>query len=417
MRAHILGTGNPESIRYAEAAFAFFISAGYFKVHAYEAALYADITFLSGILVFLLTAISWVKNRIRVGRSLALVAAFYLAFVPAIAYQEWHPYAIDKTFRFFTLTLLTLIAPLFLIRSVVSLRRFVSALAIIGGAIMINVLYHLVIGDYGNRASGFYATTIASGRMIGLTMIYLLITMWLKVLPRWLCVPLLSIGGYELVATGARGPLIGLCLIILLSLALTERRSKIARVALLSLVIASAVLITSYYRSSLPAWSAERVGSLAGLDFGTSGQVRGDFIDLSWAAIQSNPLGIGLGGFMLLVPRAQGREFPHNIVLETAVEGGWVAATIFLIILCTAFRGLHGLVSTRTGQWVPLIALLMMSFLFINDLVSGELNDSRNLFAFVAIGLAAPVYWRKKAVAWGRKAVAGKNIWVSTQDK
>jgi O-antigen ligase len=84
------------------------------------------------------------------------------------------------------------------------------------------------------------------------------------------------------------------------------------------------------------------------------------------------------------------RQFPHNIVLETWLEGGWLAGITLVALLCVALLRLGLLSRLRTLRPESGVLAAMFVFLLLNDLVSGELNDSKVLFAVMAIALSFP---------------------------
>ncbi len=373
-----------------ELLFAFFLTAGYFKADPRFWWLPIDLTLLAALGTVGLVIWSFLKHRFRLPTALFLLLTLFVLFLPSLTVTEWHGYSAEKTIRFFTLTLLATIAPIFLIKSQEDLRRFCNALALVGIIMAIDALASLILqGEQLLRLTAFSANTIALGRAVGLALV------WFSVLAlegRFsFLTALIGIGslGFVLVSAGSRGPLIATALGILLTFMLFRWRAvhRTARLAIIILIVVLSVYINFQL---IPETSFQRIESFLKGDFGVSEQLRFQAYALSWKAIQENPLGIGLGGFATAINLWNdiSRQYPHNILLETLLEGGWLAGIylVILLVLSLLKAYLLGRRHNESPQFIMLFAILL--FLLVNAAVSGDLNDNKGLFALMGLTLA-----------------------------
>lgn len=372
-----------------ELLFALFLTAGYFKADPRFSWLPIDLTLLAALGTVGLVIWSFLKHRFRLPTALFLLLPLFVLFLPSIAVTEWHDYSAEKTIRFFTLTLLATIAPVFLIKSQEDLRRFCNVLALVGIIMAIDALASLTLqGEQLLRLTAFSANTIALGRAVGLALV------WFSVLAlegRFsLLTALVGMGslGFVLLSAGSRGPLIAAALGILLTFMLLRGRAvhRTARLAIIILIVVLSVYINFQL---IPEASLQRVESFLKGDFGVSEQLRFQAYALSWEAIQENPLGIGLGGFATVINLWNDvpRQYPHNILLETLLEGGWLAGTYLVILFVLSLLKAYSLSQRHkeSPEFTMLFAILI--FLLVNAAVSGDLNDNKSLFAFISLTL------------------------------
>jgi hypothetical protein len=75
------------------------------------------------------------------------------------------------------------------------------------------------------------------------------------------------------------------------------------------------------------------------------------------------------------------RQYPHNLLLETSLESGWLCGTATAAVLAAALAS-----AARGGGDAVLFAGLV--FCAVNALVSGDVNDNRALMAFLGAALS-----------------------------
>lgn len=377
-----------------ELVLALFLTAGQFKSDPRVEWLPIDLTLLIALATAAFVVWVFLKGQLRLPRSLFILLGFYLLFLPALFWTDWNSYAIEKTVRFFTLTLLATVAPLFLIRSRNELFRFLNALGLLGAIMTIDALLTLITqGEVvaarltTNQLTAFGATSIGFGRVIGTSLLWAAVLGVERRLNYLFALGVIGALAIVLLGSGSRGPLFGTLTAFVLMLVLHKRggASRMARVLMIAVVGGIVVRLSL---PLIPANSLLRIETFLEGTLGSSELSRLHAFTLAWPSIQENPLGIGLGGFAthnLWIHST--RQYPHNILLETLLEGGWLAGMYLIFLVLLALRRVHALVLHKA--WAPeamgLFAILC--FFLMNVMVSGDLNDNKALFALIGIGI------------------------------
>ena len=389
-------TGSRSLLGVKELVFALFLTSGQFKSDPRIEWLPIDLTLLTALATAAFVIGVFLKGQLRLPRSLFILLGFYFLFLPAIFWTEWNSYAIEKTIHFFTLTLLATVAPLFLIRSRNELFRLLNALALLGGIMTIDALLSLITqGEVvaarltTKQLVSFGATSIGFGRVAGTTLLWAAVLGVERRLNYVLALGVIGALAIVLLGSGSRGPLLGALAAFILMLALDKRRTA-SRMARILMIVVIGGIVVRLSLPLIPATSLLRIETFLGGTLGSSELTRLQAFSLAWQGMRENPLGTGLGGFATnnLWTRDI-RQYPHNILLETLLEGGWLAGMYLIFLVLLALRKVHALILHKA--WLPeamgLFAILY--FLVMNAMVSGDLNDNRALFAFVgmAIGL------------------------------
>jgi O-antigen ligase len=379
---------------FREYLFALFLLAGNFKPDPTLNESAIDLTVVTAAGTAACVAWRFFRAKPRPLKTSVLLLSFFALFVPTLLWTDWSGYAVEKASRFFTLTLLATLAPAFLVRTQDELRRFLSgflllcAIVVVAAPVMI-----LNEGNTLDRLAVFSATTIGTGRAIGVVTLLATLLWFETPISRTLLAVLLIILPTLLIATGSRGPLFAVPVALILTLVLFRKTIqvsfiRIAIVALLGIIV---------FRVSLPLvpWeSVLRVEAFASGELNTSETEREDFVSQSLQGIAHYPLGLGLGGFASkygVEADSNAREFPHNILLEAFLEGGWFVGLYFVYLLWRAFRGVYSAALNSNLSFEYQLTLCILVFLLCNDLVSGELNDSKVLLAFVGLGVGLGV--------------------------
>lgn len=353
---------------------------GYVKADPRLAWIPVDLTLIGAALTVACIAAAMFrqKGRIPIPRSIGWVALLWIMFVPATLLPGV-PLDMDKIGRLFTITLLAAVAPLFLIRSRADVRTFVTAFGLAGLVLALDALLRFgAMGGERFTASG--GSTIALGRVAGIALLWVLalaITRRIRLALALLLVPLVAVA---LLGSGSRGPLLFAAMSAVLMVGLVNRKQA-TRLALFG---SAGVFVAIQYWDRLPTAAIGRIVRLFAGGQDRSAITRVEAISRSWDLIQYNPLGIGWGGFAREVALwgSDARQYPHNIVVEVALEAGWFAAIVFIAYL---------VVSTRRAWTHPdkLYVLPLVSFVVLNAMVSGDVNDNRIMFGVIAIALAS----------------------------
>jgi O-antigen ligase len=150
----------------------------------------------------------------------------------------------------------------------------------------------------------------------------------------------------------------------------------------LSLLLVAMGVMFTLLIGYAPEASRSRIESLLSGQLNSSAVTRVDLYSESWQSIMLHPWGTGWGSFELL--GGADYRYPHNLVLETLVEMGWIAGAAFVgwvLWRCVATWH-HG------GTFEGMAILGVTAFTFVNAMVSGDLNDNRVLFFSIGMGYA-----------------------------
>jgi O-Antigen ligase len=385
-----------------EFTLALFLNAGLFKGDARLAWLPVDLTMLAAGITAVLVLWSIVaRNALDERRRHSAIwwpLGLAFVFLPALATTDWNPYAIEKASRFFTLTLVAAIAPIYLVDRRYRLQRFITALVIIAVVILADGVFQLATASGSMlRLTGFSATTISFGRIACIPLIVLASSILRKQLSVAKGVSLMLIPFGLLVAAGARGPLVaGIVVLLFGSFYLYGLRS--ARILVFAAIVVF-VLSGPWFWELVPEWSGYRVTEFFNGRFGDSEYARVELIGVSVENIITHPMGIGFGGLVgsyVSSDALETRVFSHNILLEAALEGGWLAGLFFPVAVLRAVRSALRIARLTRGDVDYAFVLMYLLYLGLGDLVSGELNDSKMFIAFIALSLTLP---RNTAIA------------------
>ena len=194
--------------------------------------------------------------------------------------------------------------------------------------------------------------------------------------------------------TGSRGPILSFCLVIILYFFLNFKRVFFRILALSSLFVfllfvTGAIEKLSRYQTVSRIFINIEEGGLR------KSNARSLLFEASFQEIKKHPLGLGSGNFIEYTDKSDFFKnkqlyYSHNLFFEIATEFGIISFFFFLIYL------LHSIyLSFKLNQKNKLQAGNMMFyifvFLFLNSLISGDLNDSRLLFIFLPLMLVKEI--------------------------
>ncbi|MCS7305979.1 MAG: D-glucuronyl C5-epimerase family protein [Thermoguttaceae bacterium] len=317
-----------------------------------------------------------------------------LGFGGNILLRPTGEYGIEKTLKFLTLTGWAFLGAPLLIYDYCSLRRFGWALLAISTLMSLDSLWHWQGPGEIAFARAFGSNYIALGRITGLGLLTIVFFLLPTEQKRWRRMALVGISGLLLWAeltAGARGPILAMVLSVIGVVAvelLYSSFQKIDRFTLRVLLgtIGVCVLIGLLAQSFFPTFLFRMEVLISKI--GESGLTRLLLYRESVRLWAEEPFwGLGPGGFALALAREDVRLYPHNLILELAVELGMVGVCIFLSLVAMAFR--NGLECFRTAsgskRTVVRYLLVLAVFFFLNAMVSGDINDNRVLFTALAL--------------------------------
>jgi O-antigen ligase len=242
-----------------------------------------------------------------------------------------------------------------------------------------------VVGGRFSSSSGQSPIELGRQAALGLLVGAFVLLAYRSVLMRIAAFATLPLIAVAFIASGSRGPVLGLVggLLVLLLLTLQDPDSRL-RVGLVALGGVAAAFVVGRL---VPPENVERALSvITGTEGGVSSNGRFELWSEAWSAFVQHPLGgIGTGSFAGTNP---GELYPHNLLLEVAAELGLVG---LLLVAGTLLYGVVALVQAWRGgeearPAVALVSALLVSML-LNSLVSSNLPTNNGLW--LAVGLAA----------------------------
>lgn len=381
------------------------------KVSSVQDRFPVDLTLAAAALVAALIASSLVFGVGRLeGRSWIPLTFAFATFLPAtIPTSEANPYSVQKVSALFTSILLVLAAPTILL--ITAQRRRIFLLVVTGIGFVLSAW--LIVGGstaVSGRVQIDNGNPIALGRMTAVAFVTCAVAaLGFRGRRRWVAVTGMAISAVATVSTGSRGPLaaavIGVLLVVLLS---RHHRSRLVTVAgLVSLTVAAGVAVSQF----APEGSLDRIGDATG---GASDAFRGHLISESLAVILAHPEGVGwglLGDHLSSSARSatQGyTQYPHNVLLEVAAEGGLLALVGLIVLLWVSWRRMRTAAVTPVGQ--ALLAVWVMSV--VSAMTSSDVIGNRLMWMMIGIGIATPLVIRKMVATPGVGGPKGTSIHV-----
>jgi hypothetical protein len=231
-------------------------------------------------------------------------------------------------------------------------------------------------------------TTIGTARVLGAGVVVALSFALVSTRLRWLWATVGAVGAGLTIAVGSRGPaisvMVSLSLVIVLAKVLKGRRTKA--------IIQGSLL----------------VGTLAYLSFASSARasdrvvlfIAGEQSDLgrqflfkeALRQLVTSPFGVGWGGFRvqssLGAISAGEAVYPHNMILEVWLEGGWIAGIVFVLLIGASLVGYVRLSVTPVGA-----ALLGLGLYWLAVAqTSSDINGNRMTWLALTVGVMG--VWR-----------------------
>lgn len=234
--------------------------------------------------------------------------------------------------------------------------------------------------------ANIYGRVVALGVVAALALVYGGRRSWMVFVP----VPAMLVA---VLLSGSRGALLSLVVALLVAVWLASRHSPPRQRRALWLLIAFAGAAFARWGWPLVSEMVQtRIIQASIVDRYSSG--RNVIAQEALKLIEAHPfVGVGLDGFWGESGRTFGAQYPHNLILETAVDAGVVAVLLLLIALGAGFRSAY--MAGRVRENIGAIAAL---FMLVSAMFSGSLYDSRFLWAFLLVGAeeVARARWRQE---------------------
>jgi O-antigen ligase len=365
------------------ALLALYLEIGLFKNEAVVSSLPVDATLALGMLVALVCGVRLVTGRVRAppfGFALT-IAVVGLSLLASLAWTSAPAYGSQKTTTFLTVTMLAIGAPFFFFEDWGDLRRFFMWIVVVAVPVALLALTHPST-DTGRLAGD---NTIGTSRLLCVAALILLLgalghSRW-RLPAAALAAAFVAIA----VAVGSRGPVLSFALA--LAVALSAWLLRVPRKAAPVLAVA-AVCVAVVPFVSLPATSSQRISQVARDPVAAFREDDRSFlVKQGLDLIDANPVrGGGVGAFSTVNPSA---KWPHNLFIELWAELGLAALIVVAVASGAALVGLFRLawVAAEEPGRVDLVYILLAVFAFnlMAVQVSGNINDNRDFWGFLAI--------------------------------
>ncbi|ROS54737.1 O-antigen ligase [Frigoribacterium sp. PhB24] len=197
---------------------------------------------------------------------------------------------------------------------------------------------------------------------------------------------LLPIFAAGAVLSGSRGGLVAAASIAVIAVpALFKRLGWRRSFGFSVLVLGGGVISFIAFGSALTRVFEQRVVLLTLVDGYSSG--RSEIVAAALDLFRQHPfIGVGLDGYYGLVGQYAGLEYPHNLFLAAAAEGGLIGLVLLLLPLTfVATCLLRG----RPLTAVTLCAWLASLFMLVSSMFSGDYYDSRFIWFFAIAALSS----------------------------
>ena len=367
-----------------------FVLSGSFKEIDALAFLPIDVTLILAAVVAVLVALRLISEPVP--RAVHTVFFGFLLLLPAAFFTAATEYGAYKEQRLFTITLLSILAPVVLIRDWPDVRKHLIALAGVAGIVVVGALINPQ--SWGNYAGAPITTesvdTIGLGTAAAVVVVIMTMGLMWRGIPWQIALPADCVAVYVLLQSGSRGPLFSTAVAILVGAFLVRVRPPLRRSLFFVVLFGVGVLVAF---NLAPFYSQQRILDLLTGDTVGSVDNRVGLIDVGIDVISRHPLGVGWGGFE--AEAFSGYTYPHDLPVEVLAEAGLVLGGIFLAWLAFWVARAHRPTVDFIGGTVFAVLVCVLG----KSLVSGDLNDNRLTFYGLGIVVAAYRLHRQRLAA------------------
>lgn len=326
-------------------------------------------------------------------RAFSLFSILAVYFMVGLLWTQSRGYGFDKVWRFIILTGWVFAGPLFVSSGFSSFRHFFWVLTTVAAVMAIDALMRW--RGFGRIAfvTAFGSNYIALARAGGLGFLTangLLLPLERKRTVRCILWIAAFLCLWAALRAGARGPVLALIISSLLFL-VTGLRSPRLLMDRFTLRLGVVLMLTGVL-----VWVLGQIlfptlffrFRVLTTEIGQSALERFNLYHMAIDLWADSPIwGHGPGQFGSKVTGEDVRLYPHNIFLELGVETGIVGVMIFISLVgYTLGKGFQFLCHSKgTIRIVVRYLLAACSFMLLNAMVSGDINDNRLLFTFIGL--------------------------------
>lgn len=366
-------------------ALALLINAGQLKTSRLFAWFPTDLTVFALLVVLLCCAFQVVQRGLR-DPALVFIVAMLLSLSLSTSNLASTAYGASKASVLFTITATLMVAPFVLLVDRRQMLAFFVTLVVIAGIVTFMVwLEPEAVSEYTDRLSFDGANTIGTARIAGAGAVVCAVLATARELAGrsrlLLTLATVTFLGV-IVASGSRGPAVAVVIAIASVLVFSPslRRFR-GRAITISVVAIGGV---GWWLLSSGGDGGRRILGLIAGEGDRSSSIRVYLWEQSLSAIASNGAGVGLGAFGEIGSGVSSvARYPHNLILEVFVEGGWLPGSVIVVTLIVAIsRAIK-----NSTEPIGAIAFALLVFALANAMVSGDINDGRLLWVMVTVAL------------------------------
>jgi len=394
-----------------ETLFVIFLFAGLYKADPRLEWVSFDLTALFFGLSIIAGLIILIKKGLIFKRKSMILVLLYMAFAGYVLLTYlWTPgkiYSTQKLLYIWTLVFWALTAPALIISTdPIRIKRLGIIYILFSSIVAIEALtYYFMAGQQG-FITVFGSNYLGLGRVISLAFLLLIayFMFWARnVYWKLFTIIMASLYLWLLLVTGGRGPFLAAILSGLIPLIFTihlDLKKKIIRVRkyvvpILIMVIVSISLFVYLSETGHMTQTYSRLLVLTQTGMGDSaGERLQHYVHAIEYWKQAPIFGYGIGSWPIIDGGIDMRGYPHNIVLEILVELGLVGLLIFFILILYALL-LLAPVKSIGDEPIKIFLLMLMVYMLLNSMVSGDIPDNRLLFACIGM-MPIALYFKEK---------------------
>lgn len=364
-----------------------------------------DLTLLFMVLTLFVAVKRLLERPVILKIAIAPIVTYILIsslMLVSLIYTSGSGYAVEKTLAFSTVTFWSFAGIFLLIKSNESLRMFIRGLLFYGLLTISIVFLNYLFGNSGDISrvgvgSEGTSNVLGLGRLTGITIIILassLVYSKHKFTKKLFLFSAIVTSLFVLVLTGSRMPFLALVPSLILMVLFSIDWAKGIRIRkglLLSLPLIPVVyfVVRPIIQGSNVFYRLNQFFETAG--GGQSVQSRADMIKGSINMWKGAPIfGEGIGSFPVYYASLdyKNRLYPHNIFTEFLSELGLIGLLLFLFLIIISVISV--IKSKKDGNQITVV--LIGFYLIINANSTGDFNDNRWLFSFMALMIMMPLY-------------------------
>ena len=382
-----------------EMAFTLFLFAGRFKADPRFQWIPVDLTASLFLLSTIIGLLVMANQKYKISlKAIILVFLSLFFIIYAIISLLWSPgasYATTKAFYIGTLVLWPLLASTFIFAlNRERLNRFFLIIVLFAIWISVEAAFFF----YSNKGSGFInvlgSNYLGVGRVVGLATLIVFGCLLCTYRTKIEKLALLTLGAFFLwviLIAGGRGPLlatfVGLSVPLFIGWSFKPQGLFVKRYVISGGAFIGAFLITLLFliQNKLFTTTLTRIVVLFEPGMGVSAGLRLEYYLASISFWCENPIwGHGIGSWPLLMGIGDIRAYPHNIIFEIMAELGLTGLLLFLFMLFWALLALKPYYLLRSDPLKILVVMIFCNTL-TNALISGDIPDNRILFAVIGL--------------------------------